>query len=216
MRRFSIGTPTNSSTRSFRSCRVGSRGLRAQCAERRGAARLVGALSICWSYLSCWSETTETPAAAPVARTSAPWVLANTNGTSVSSSDFLGRTTIIVFVTTHDAAAQIAVNKLESCLHALTRRANAAAIAMEPPDHVLLVQTFHDALHLTYPVLMPDPATLAGEGPFGHVEAVPTWIVFNSSGSEIWRGVGVNSFPRLREALVGLGNLAGQRGHGCE
>ena len=169
-------------------------------------------LSMCVVYASCGGDVVANYDTTGASRRLSPWIFANTDGAQYTANDVLGRTTIVLFLTTYDAAAQIAANRLDQCLHSLARRTNAIGVAMEPPDHAVLVSTFHDTLRLSYPVLMPDPGTLAGQGPFGKIEAVPTWVVLDASGREIWRGVGVRSFPQLRDVLVRMGNAAEHRG----
>ncbi len=173
------------------------------------------ALSFCTLCLGCGGEAVTYRDTSYSSRPMASWIFATTDGTPFSAKDVIGRTTIVLFLTTYDVASQIAANRLEVCIHSLARRTNAIAVAMEPPDHAVLVGTFHDALRLSFPVLMPDPGTLAGQGPFGAIEMVPTWVVLTASGDEVWRGVGVGSLPQLREILVRMGNAAEQQPQGC-
>ena len=149
------------------------------------------------------------------AKSMAPWVFASTDGNAVAAADMRGRVTIILFLTTYDTASQIAAEKFEHCLHTLPRRTNAIAVAMEPPDNAVLVGTFHDSLKLSYPVLMPDPATLVGQGPFGSIGVVPTWVVLDAYGREVWRGVGVRALPALGDTVSRLTDGGGSGSHGC-
>jgi hypothetical protein len=178
------------------------------------AIRLV-TLSLCTALVSCGGQAIANHDTIRASRPLLPWTFASTDGVPFAANDVLGRTTIVLFLATYDAASQNAANRLETCLHSLARRTNAIAVAMEPPDHAVLVSTFHDALRLSYPVLMPDPGTLAGQGPFGTIEVVPTWVVLDAFGREIWRGVGVRSLPQMKEVLVRMGNAAEQRTQGC-
>ena len=120
----------------------------------------------------------------------------------------MGRTTIVLFLTTYDTASQIAATRLNTEIHQLRRKVNAIGVVLEPPNHALLVGVFHDSLHLSYPLLMPDPTTLSGHGPFGAIEVVPTWVILDRSGREIWRNAGVNAIPELRAILQRLGATA--------
>jgi hypothetical protein len=157
------------------------------------------------------SVSTHDSTAKPIA----PWVFANTDGSAVTSNDMRGRSTILLFITTYDPASQIAASRLDHCVHTLPRRVNTIAVAMEAPDHAVLVSTFHDSLRLSYPVLMPDPATLAGQGPFGTIDTVPTWIILDQRGQEVWRGVGVRALPELADTVSSLDSDAAPRSHGC-
>lgn len=143
------------------------------------------------------------------------WVFATTSGQAVSSSDALGRNTVLAFLSSYDPISQVAAVRLEQCIHTLPRRINAFAVAMEPPDHQVLVSTFHDSLNLSYPILMPDPVTLAGEGPFGAIQVAPTWVLLDVSGREIWRGAGLDSLPELGDQIVQAEPGADRKVHGC-
>ncbi len=114
----------------------------------------------------------------------------------------------MLFLTTYDTASQIAATRLDLEIHVLKRRVNAVGVAMEPPNHSVLVGVFRDSLHLSFPLLMPDPATLAGDGPFGVISVVPTWVILDSSGRQIWRGSGVSAIGELRRILERLGAAA--------
>ena len=136
------------------------------------------------------------------------WVFATPDGLPYTSDNALGRTTVVLFLTTYDPASQIAATRLNLELQQLKRRVNALGVALEPPNHAILVGVFHDSLHLSYPLLMPDPATLAGYGPFGAIDVVPTCVILDSSGRQIWRGTGVNAIAELHGILGGLGAAA--------
>jgi hypothetical protein len=165
--------------------------------------------------VACATGSGTAPKSGEDAKVVAPWFFAATDGTAVSSNDTLGRATIVLFLTTYDPASQIAAARLDGCVHSLPRRVNAIAVAMEAPDHAVLVSTFHDSLKLSYPVLMPDPATLAGEGPFGAIDKVPTWVLLDRAGQEVWRGFGVRALPDLAATVARLENDALPRSQGC-
>jgi hypothetical protein len=162
------------------------------------------------SCLGCHTEQAEHSIRAPLGTVLPSWIFATSDGKSYSSDQVLGRVTIVLFLTTYDTASQIAATRFDSEIHTLSRRVNALAVALEPPNHSLLVGVFHDSLHLSYPLLMPDPATLAGQGPFGVIDVVPTWVVLDKSGREIWRKAGVGAIPELRAILRDVGAGADQ------
>ncbi len=164
---------------------------------------------------ACGSVGSVTPKYGTDAKPVAPWIFAATDGTAVTADSVRGRTTIILFLSTYDPASQIAATRFDHCIHSLSRRTNAIAVAMEPPDNAVLVSTFHDSLKLSYPMLMPDPATLAGRGPFGAIDVVPTWVVLDAYGREVWRAVGVRALPELGDTVSRLDDRAEVRSHGC-
>lgn len=178
-------------------------------------ARGIPVIACYFLCLTCGSALSSTPGTSAAIKSMAPWVFAGTDGSAVSAADMRGRATIVLFLTTYDTASQIAAERFDHCIHSLSRRANAIAVAMEPPDHAVLVSTFHDSLKLSYPILMPDPSTLAGQGPFGAIGVVPTWVVLDAYGREVWRGVGVRALPELGDAVSRLADGGESRLHGC-
>jgi len=172
-------------------------------------------LTGCFLSLTCGGTRGFAPGMSEDVKSMAPWIFAGTDGSAVSAADMRGRATIVLFLTTYDTASQIAAARFDHCIHSLSRRTNAIAVAMEPPDHAVLVSTFHDSLKLSYPILMPDPATLVGQGPFGAIGVVPTWVVLDAYGREVWRGVGVRALPELGDAVSRLADGGESRSHGC-
>ncbi len=165
--------------------------------------------------LACGSGATDGAKAPSEAKPFVAWTFAGTDGSAVTANDMLGRVTIVLFLSTYDPASQIAAARFDHCIHTLPRRTNAIAVAMEPPDYAVLVSTFRDSLRLTYPVLMPDPATLLGQGPFGKIDVVPTWVVLDPYGREVWRGIGVRALGELGDTVSGLADSGEARTHGC-
>jgi hypothetical protein len=49
---------------------------------------------------------------------------------------------------------------------------------------------------------MADRATLSGHGAFGEIRGVPTLVVLNELGREIWRREGATTVAELEEALA--------------
>lgn len=155
--------------------------------------------------MSCAPQHAEPKATPTLSRALGGWIFATPEGNAYSSENARGRVTVLLFMSTYDTASQIAVTRLNSEIHGLKRRINAVGIALEPPNHAPLVGVFRDSLHLTFPLLLPDPATLAGQGPFGSIDVVPTWVVLDASGREIWRKSGVSAMTELHRMLDSLG-----------
>lgn len=163
---------------------------------------------VCALLLSCGSGAKDQQVIASGAHVLPAWTFATYEGELYSAENAKGRVTIVLFLTTYDPTSQIAATLLNDEIHKLSRRVNALGVALEPPNHAVLVGVFHDSLHLSYPLLMPDPATMAGAGPFGVLEVVPIWVLLDTSGREIWRGIGVRAFPELQAMLRRLGARA--------
>ncbi len=131
-----------------------------------------------------------------------------TEGGELSSATTRGRATAILFVTTYDLASQLLAERLEQALRTHTPRANAGAVVLEPPKYAVMADAFRTTLGLSFPVAMADDETLAGGGPFGHVNRVPYLIVLDRDGREVWRKPGMLEPREIEEALA----LASSRG----
>jgi hypothetical protein len=106
-----------------------------------------------------------------------------------------------LFVTTFDLGSQVAARQLDELATTHSPRLNVLAVALEPPSAAPLVETFKTSLGLRYPLVMADPFTLQGEGPFGGVHAVPALFVLDRLGRVAWRRSGVWSRRELDTAL---------------
>jgi hypothetical protein len=120
---------------------------------------------------------------------------------AVSSETTRGRATALVFITTFDLASQLVARRLGDVLVSFTPRANAAAVVVEAPAYAELLPTYRSTLSLPYPVVMADFATQQGAGPFGSVTHVPTLVVLDREGHEVWRHQGSVEPDEIRAAL---------------
>ncbi len=119
----------------------------------------------------------------------------------VSSETMRGRATVLVFITTFDLASQLLARRLGELVVGFTPRANAAAVVIEAPQYAELLPAYREALSLPYPVVMADFATQNGVGPFGLVTVVPTVIVLDRDGREVWRHEGAVESQEIEVAL---------------
>jgi len=124
-----------------------------------------------------------------------------TDSDVVSSETTRGRATALLFITTYDMASQVVVKRLGEVLVRFTPRANAAAVVLEPPAHAELLPAYKEALGLPYPVVMADFVTQQRQGPFGDIENVPTLVVLDRSGREVWRHQGPCEARDIEAAL---------------
>jgi hypothetical protein len=119
----------------------------------------------------------------------------------VSSETMRGRATALVFITTFDLASQLVARRLGDVVVSFTPRANAAAVVVEAPAYAELLPAYRSALSLPYPVVMADFATQRGAGPFGSVTHVPTLVVLDRDGREVFRRQGALEHDEIRAAL---------------
>lgn len=113
------------------------------------------------------------------------------DGTAVDTASTRGRVTVVLFFTSYDMMSQMVARRLEELRRQQKPRVNVLGIANEAPKYAPLVDAFKETLGLRYPVVMADPATLTGGGPFGEIRGVPTVVVLDRDGREVWRGEGV-------------------------
>ncbi len=109
------------------------------------------------------------------------------DGAHFSTQTTLGRVTVIVFITTYDLVSQIVVRRLAELERARSPRINVGAVVLEPPRNQPLVEAFAATLELPFPIALADQATLEARGSFGKVDVVPTVVVLNRKGVEVWR-----------------------------
>jgi hypothetical protein len=162
---------------------------------------------ICWAAGCGPAAPVPSEPAAPVG---APieFAFGTPDGGELSSEGTRGRATAILFLTTYDLASQLVAQRLESVVHSHVPRANAGAVVLEAPKYVALAEAYKSSLGLSYPVAMADTFTLTGGGPFGSINQVPTLVVLDRSGREVWRKTGVPEAREIDEALA----LGGRRG----
>jgi hypothetical protein len=130
------------------------------------------------------------------------FVYGTTQGDELSSATTRGRATAIVFVTTYDLASQVQAKQLNQILHSQTPRINVGAVVLETAEYATLADVFRTSLKLSYPVAMADPDTLAGRGPFGSIRSIPTTVVLDRSGRELWRKEGPAEPREIEEQLA--------------
>jgi len=145
----------------------------------------------------------EDPSGAPV-----EFAFGSPDGGELTSATTRGRATAILFVTTYDLASQLVAQRLESVIHRHVPRANAGAVVLEAPKYATFAAAYRSTLGLSYPVAMADSSTLTGGGPFGSIGQVPTLVVLDRSGREVWRRSGVPDTREIERALA----LASRRG----
>ena len=151
--------------------------------------------------LTCAGESR--PAASSLERDSdvISFAYGTTEGGEFSSRATRGRATLVLFVTTYDLPSQLEARRVDDILKRFRPRINAGAVVLEAPKYAVFADAFRTTLNLGYPVALADDETLQRRGPFGRVDRVPTLVVLDRSGREVWRKAGVVS-PREIEAVL--------------
>ena len=108
----------------------------------------------------------------------------------------------VLFVTTYDLASQVLAQRLEDVLGAHVPRANGLLVVLEASQYAQLAAAFRDSLGLTLPVAMADADTIEGKSSFGPVPRIPTLVVLDGEGREVWRHAGVVSHGDIEKSLA--------------
>lgn len=149
-----------------------------------------------------------TPLAGPVERQPGREVHFEFRGPDAAvfdSKGMRGRVTLVALITTYDIGSQLLVRRLDDLLRNYVPRMNVGAVAMEAPRYAELVSIFPSSLGLRFPVVMADPASLSGAGPFGVIERIPTLFVLDAEGRLVRRLEGVPEMSEIRAAVASAG-----------
>jgi hypothetical protein len=125
-----------------------------------------------------------------------------TEGGEFSSRGTRGRATLVLFVTTYDLPSQLEARRVDEILRRFRPRINVGAVVLEAPKYAVFADAFRTTLTLGYPVALADDETLQRRGPFGLVDRVPTLVVLDRNGREVWRKAGVVSRREIEAALT--------------
>ncbi len=185
---------------------------RAHARPRGGAGRSCGAaVGVSFAVMSLLIAAGCHPSAEPVAPSGPVAVpaaarvefeLRELGGEPVTSATTRGRALCVLFVTTYDLASQVEARRVDEVVVAYERRVSGLFVVLEEGQYAPLAAGFRDALALASPVAMADPATLAGEGPFGRIDRVPTLVVLDAEGRETSRRAGVLTRSDVEAALL--------------
>jgi len=123
------------------------------------------------------------------------------DGTPFDSKRTLGRATIVVFITTYDLGSQVVMRELTAVVRQRSPRVNAGAVVLEPPKNAPLVDAYAKSLEVPFPVALADQATLESRGAFGPIGVVPTTVILDGDGNEVWRREGSMTRTEIQDAL---------------
>jgi hypothetical protein len=166
-------------------------------------------LCLCCLLQACAGspESVTTPDEGPHGDT-VDFAYGTTDGSELSSVNTRGRATALLFVTTYDLASQLMAERLETAIRTHKPRANAGVVVLEAPKYAVMADAFKTTLGLSYPVAMADADTLSGGGPFGHLGRVPSLVVLDFEGREVFRHSGALE-PKAIERALALGSRRG-------
>lgn len=123
------------------------------------------------------------------------------DGRELSTASLAGRISVIGFVTTYDMASQAEARFLAGLFREHVPRINVALLVLEAGENRPLIEAYAAALKLPYPVAIADAPTIAGEGPFAGLHHVPSVVILDAEGREVFRYVGLITQEALHEVL---------------
>jgi hypothetical protein len=171
------------------------------------AARVAWPLgAVLLSLCACGGSASEGRVAEARARIPRSYDFITIDGSHLSSARTAGRVTVVVIITTYDLGSQVVVRELGTVLRKRTPRINAGAVVLEPPKNAPLVEAYAHSLEVAFPVALADQATLEGRGPFGPVNVVPTTVVLDAHGNEVWRREGAMTQSEIMAVLDDVGS----------
>jgi hypothetical protein len=124
------------------------------------------------------------------------------DGRVASSQRYQGRMTVVALVATYDTASQAQTRFLETVFRRHTPRINALLLVLEPAGHLPLVEAYRSSLALSYDVALADEDTIAGRGPFPGLHHVPSIVLLDREGREVWRNLGLVEVEALHAAIA--------------
>jgi hypothetical protein len=125
------------------------------------------------------------------------------DGTRFDVKRVAGRSTVVAFITTYDLGSQVIVRELTAVVRQRAPRINAGAIVLEPPKNAPLVEAYAQSLEIPFPIALADQATLESRGAFGPIGVVPTIVILDADGNEVWRHEGSMTRTEIQDALDG-------------
>ncbi|MCC6521204.1 MAG: TlpA family protein disulfide reductase [Polyangiaceae bacterium] len=123
------------------------------------------------------------------------------DGSVASSAALAGRMTLVVLGSESDPASTAQARFVIDLFHGHSPRVNALLLLLDPAENLPLVRAFADFLAAPFPVALADADTIAGAGPFPGLHHVPSVLLLDRQGREVWRHVGLAERAELERAL---------------
>jgi hypothetical protein len=184
-------------------------GDRAACRAQSGRLALA---ALCLA--ACGGSASEAQPPPPLASAQAPsseqlgpirsFAFPTLDGTVVSSGSLRGRLTVIGLVASYDAPSQSQALFLRALARDHAPRINVLLVMLETEEARPMIDAFEHALAAPFPVVLGDADAMAGRAPFPGLREVPSLIVLDADGHELWRHVGQLDQQQLDDLLRDL------------
>lgn len=142
--------------------------------------------------------TSEPAASGPVRS----FAFTTVDGRAATSTGYRGRMTVVAFAATYDIGSQAQARFVNEVVIKHTPRINALLLVLEPPENRPMVEAFASTLNLRYDVAHADLDTTAGTGAFPGLHHVPSVVLLDREGREVWRNLGLINADKLREVIA--------------
>jgi len=161
-------------------------------------------VTLALSLAGCSGGAASGPQPVPASSASGPPVSFSyeaLSGKPLSTETVAGRVTVIGFIATYDLHSQAEVRFLTSLGRRHTPRINVAFLVLEAQENRPLIEAFVASLGITDPVAIADADTIAGKGPFAGLHHVPSVVILDQRGREVWRHLGIVQEGELEQAV---------------
>jgi hypothetical protein len=126
------------------------------------------------------------------------------DGTVVSSESLRGRLTVIGLLASYDDPSQSQALILRALARDHAPRVNVLLVMLEREEARPMIEAFAHALAAPFPVVLGDADAMAGRAPFPGLREIPSLVVLDAAGRELWRHVGQLDEQRLDGVLRDL------------
>jgi hypothetical protein len=167
---------------------------------------------------ACGGSSSPEPAEAPSAPLAAPPVVEpgavrrfafpTLDGTVVSSESLRGRLTVIGLLASYDPPSQAQALILRALARDHAPRVNVLVVMLEPEEARPMIDAFVHALDAPFPAVLGDAEAIAGRAPFPGLHEVPSLVVLDAEGRELWRHAGQLDEQQLDAVLRELESRA--------
>jgi hypothetical protein len=143
------------------------------------------------------STTAITPLGAPQRR----FAFLGADGQLITHKSVYGRMTVVALVASYDTASLAQTRFVEALYRRHRPRINALLLFLDPPENRPLIETYGSTVGVSFPIALADTATRAGKGAFPGLHHVPSVVILDRQGREVWRKLGLVDTQELGEAV---------------
>ena len=126
------------------------------------------------------------------------------DGGMLSSQALVGRVSILGVLATYDVPSQMEARVLASVSRHHTPAINLAVLMRESPENKPLVDVFARSVGLACPIAIVEASNFTDESPLLGLRGIPSVLVLDRDGHEIWRHEGFINEHALETVLAAV------------